>query len=143
MKRIIIYIFIAIAVFFIGLINETDTVFFSEKPKQLGTTYAQEVWISALEWCESRGIPSAVNEKDRDGTASYYSFQFKPGTFRSLGEIYSIIPADISQPVLKDMLKDTEVQKDIVRGMVKDMDNVDWHQQFPVCIQNIGLPPKY
>lgn len=45
-------------------------------------SHQQEIWMAALEWCESRGNNSAINWYDKDGTASYYAFQFKPGTLR-------------------------------------------------------------
>lgn len=50
-------------------------------PEQKDLKHRQEVWISALEWHESRGRNSALNPKDRDGTPSYSNFQWKPSTF--------------------------------------------------------------
>lgn len=105
-------------------------------------THQQEVWIYALEWCESHGVESAVNPKDKDGTPSYYSFQFKPGTFRSYGELYGVIPKGLTDKEITDRLKDYKLQKDIVSFMVQDK-AVNWEQQFPDCVKRkIGRPPR-
>lgn len=42
-----------------------------EMPK---LTHQQEVWIYALEFCESRGNTEAINPKDLDGTPSYGAY---------------------------------------------------------------------
>lgn len=109
-------------------------------PKLL--THAQEIWISALEWCESQGYPAAVNELDNDGTPSYYSYQFKPGTFRGFGELYGVIPKGQTHEQIMSLMKDTALQRQIVRDMIKDK-TVDLRTQFPGCIRKIGLPPVY
>lgn len=101
----------------------------------------QELWINALEWCESRGVISAVNPKDRDNTPSYYSFQFKPSTFRMFGEKYEIIPEGKTDTQIMELMKDHDLQRDIVRRMINDK-NVNLKTQFPDCIKNkIGMPP--
>lgn len=107
------------------------------------TTHAQKVWISALEWCESRGKPSAVNAKDRDGTASYYSFQFKPGTFRYYGEKYLVLEPDLDEETLFERMKDQKVQHLILEHMVKDQKNIKWGNEFPMCVKKLGKPPVY
>jgi len=126
--------------------GETDPKDLSpaETTPELIATYAQEVWISALEWCESRGNPAAINQKDLDGTPSYYSFQFKPATFRWLGERYGVIPKGLSGAQIMEEIKDTEKQKDIIRGMILDPDPpFSWSGQFPDCIRSLGRPPSY
>lgn len=105
-------------------------------------THAQEIWISALEWCESQGFPEAVNHFDTDGTASYYSYQFKPGTFRGFGEKYELIDKGLSSDALMELMKDTEIQRSIVRRMIKDTE-VNLRTQFPGCIRKLGMPPAY
>lgn len=106
-------------------------------------THAQEVWISALEWCESRAKPDAINPVDRDGTASYYCLQFKPDTFRSFGEAYGIISKGHSDAEIMSLMEDCELQRAILRGMIKDT-TTNWPQQFPVCVlEKIGYPPDY
>lgn len=105
-------------------------------------THAQETWISALEWCESNGRPAAVNEIDRDGTASYYSFQFKPQTFRNFGEHYGVIERGLAMSEIMELMRDTDLQRSIVRGMVQDPSTA-WHQQFPGCTLKLGEPPLY
>lgn len=98
----------------------------------------QEVWITALQWCESRGKDEAVNPKDRDGTPSYGAFQFKPSTFYNLSARYGLSTST-------DYM-DSKQQREIVRRMLADksMTNDEMkNRQFPDCIQHkVGLPPR-
>lgn len=104
-------------------------------------SHAEETWLSALEWCESRGNPLAINPMDSDGTPSYYSFQFKPGTFRWLGEKYELISKGQSDIAIMSLMKETELQRQIVRRMIKDTD-INIANQFPDCVlHKIGFPP--
>lgn len=103
-------------------------------------THAQDTWIRALEWCESNGNPGAVNPKDKDGTPSYYSFQFKPETFRYYGEMYSVIEKELTHEEIMELIRDREIQKTIVEHMVLDK-RVNFRQQFPACTKKLGLPP--
>lgn len=105
-------------------------------------THAQKVWLGALEWCESRGKPSAVNEMDLDGTASYYSFQFKPSTFKSLSILYKILPPDLEEEDYWNYMSMHEYQYKVVTAMVLDP-STRWEQQFPGCVRLLGRPPKY
>lgn len=114
---------------------------FTIEPKKPMLTHEQEVWLYTLEWCESRGIKTAVNPEDRDGTPSYYSFQFKPATFLNYGIKYGIIPATTSPAELKEKLKSYDDQRAIVTQMILDK-SVDWYQQFPDCVRKNGVPPK-
>lgn len=92
----------------------------------------QEAWLAVLVKCESRGDPGAVNPKDRDGTPSYGLLQFKPSTFEMFSRAYGIgTPTDYMDP---------QAQREIVLRMMGDR-TVDWHRQFPVCVQLHGLPP--
>lgn len=110
-------------------------------PKPTPIAHRQEVWLYALEWCESRAVHSAINEVDLDGTASYYAFQFKPGTFRGYGEKYGVIPTGLSHAEIMELLKSYELQREIVKNMIYD-DTVKWHIQFPACTRLLGLPPR-
>lgn len=98
----------------------------------------QEMWLDALEWCESRGVETAVNKMDRDGTPSYGSLQFKPSTFTYFSERYGL-PTTTSY-------MDPSQQRQIVRFMINDPKITDAqlrNQQFPDCIQRkVGLPPR-
>lgn len=116
-----------------------------ETKKRYVPTQAQEVWISALEWCESRARPAAINAEDVDGTPSYYSFQFKPSTFKWLALKYEILSLeDVStDEKVMEQIKNRDVQRDIVRGMVGDK-SIKFHNQFPDCVnRKIGPPPTY
>lgn len=97
-------------------------------------TARQEVWISALEWCESRGVVTAINPKDRDNTPSYGAFQFKPGTYAAYAKAIGLASTtDYMNPV---------GQHKIVEAMVLSK-STNWLQQFPDCVANhIGFPPK-
>lgn len=97
-------------------------------------SHAQSVWISALEWCESQGKPTAVNAKDRDGTPSYYSFQFKPDTFEAMKARYGI----------EGVIESQETQQAILEAMVLDrsIKNAEWgNSLFPGCVKKLGYPP--
>lgn len=108
---------------------------------QIEYDHVTETWLSALEWCESRGNSFAVNPNDLDGTPSYYSFQFKPDTFKNFGEKYSVIKKDLSDTQIQILMKDTKLQRDIVRFMLDDK-SVNMHIQFPDCVRKLGLPKK-
>ena len=101
-------------------------------------TRQQETWVSALRWCESRGVDTAVNKRDRDGTPSYGAFQFKPSTYAYFARKYGMASTT-------DYMN-AEAQKEIVGRMLLDKDISDRQlrtQQFPDCIQRvIGLPPR-
>ena len=101
-------------------------------------SHEQEVWLGALEWCESSGRVTAVNPKDRDNTPSYGSFQFKPETFKMFSKIYEI---DAKGLLEKEALMNHELQKEIVKNMILDK-STKWHQQFPDCVKRLGTPPK-
>lgn len=103
-------------------------------PEAPQITHAQDTWMRALEWCESRGIPGAVNPKDRDGTPSYSSWQFKPSTLDYYAERYGVATTSVM---------DREVQKAVLEQMLLHYDEINWRQQFPDCInRKIGMPPK-
>lgn len=108
-----------------------------EEPK---ISHQQEIWISALEWCESNGNVNAINPKDKDGTPSYYSFQFKPETFKYYGEMYWVIEPGLKDEEIMERIKDNQTQRTIVENMVLDK-AVDFRQQFPACTKKLGLPP--
>ena len=115
------------------------------KPAPVALTAAQEAWEDDLQYCESREDPTQVNWHDRDGTASYYAFQFKPGTFRSFGVAYKVIPAGLTHQELMEALKRTDLQRAIVAHMIHDP-SIQWSQQFPDCTKDTigahaGMPP--
>ena len=103
--------------------------------------HKRETWISALEWCESNGNNNAINEKDLDGTASYFAFQFKPSTFKHFAIKYGLLPANLEYEDYFNWMSVYEKQREIVRRMIDDPE-VKWSQQFPACTKKIGLPPK-
>jgi len=96
-------------------------------------SYRQRAWIGALQWCESRGNPDALNPNDRDNTPSYGILQFKPSTYYSFGKLYGIDT--------KPGYKDAETQIKIVEQMIL-RGGINWAQQFPDCTKKLGTPPK-
>jgi hypothetical protein len=112
--------------------SDAETI---EAPK---LTQQQEVWLSALQWCESRGRDDAINPKDRDGTASYGAFQFKPSTYAYFAKRYGLASTT-------DYMNAVQ-QREIVSRMLLDKSISDSqlrNQQFPDCIQHkVGLPPR-
>lgn len=110
-------------------------------PAKPALTHRQDVWLYVLEWCESKGKPTAINQVDRDGTPSYYSFQFKPGTFKTYGEKYGIIKSGHTYAEIMELLKSYELQRSIVTEMIRDP-KTNWEQQFPNCVRTYGRPPQ-
>ena len=104
-------------------------------------SHRQKAWLGALEWCESRGNPEAVNKKDRDGTPSYGILQFKPSTFKYYGERYGI-GEQLELGFSPDGYMNPDGQEFIVEQMIIRGD-VDWNQQFPDCVKKLGKPPVH
>lgn len=96
-------------------------------------SYEQRAWLGALQWCESRGKPQALNPNDRDHTPSYGILQFKISTFYNYGKLYGINTSK--------GYKDPEAQIKIVEQMIIK-GGVKWEQQFPDCVKKLGRPPK-
>ncbi len=103
-------------------------------------SHEQTVWLHALEWCESSGIPSKINQKDLDGTASYFSFQFKPSTFKAYGIKYGLFSRGITDEEVTNRLNDYHLQKKMVSLMINDR-RVNWRREFPDCARRLGPPP--
>lgn len=110
---------------------------------QYNPTHRQMVWIYALEFCESSGNNNAVNPKDRDGTPSYYAFQWKPDTFiYYASKRYKIIRDDLEFADYMNLMSDYDLQLEIIKRMVGERDKIKWLNEFPVCVKKLGLPPK-
>lgn len=107
-----------------------------------GPTHQQQVWIYALEWCESRGVMAAVNPKDRDNTPSYYSWQWKPTTFLEFALKYGVVPKGTTLAQATELMKQYDLQHAVITAMVIDGRHIDWEQQFPDCVKHkVGRPP--
>lgn len=144
MKKIIVLILLSItlvAYFLLTKKAESEPLIPQLTPYQLDLIHRQEVWISSLEWCESRGKNSALNKKDLDGTPSYSNFQWKPSTLLNFGKKYDFITTDKTIKDVPELLKDYELQRSIVRKMINDP-QVKLKGQFPGCVKKLGLPPK-
>src|SRR3990167_5126855 len=100
-------------------------------------THQQDVWVSVLEWCESRGNNNAINPMDRDGTPSWYAFQFKPATFKGYGIKYGLLRDDLEPEDYLNFLSMYDYQREIVNRMLNDPDVV-WTQEFPQCVLTHG-----
>lgn len=120
------------------IVNVPSVTYYAKAQELPRLTHQQQVWLNALEWCESQGITTAINQNDVDGTPSFYSFQFKPDTFRGFAVKYGLKRAEIS--VYGDQIE-------IMTNMLNDPDITpkQWkYSLFPDCIQHkIGLPPRY
>jgi len=104
-------------------------------------SHRQIVWRNALEWCESNGNKEAINPNDEDNTPSYYSFQWKPGTFKSYAIKYGVIPANTTNEKAFELMKDYNLQVKVVDNMILDQ-TIKWNIQFPGCTKKIGNPPR-
>lgn len=108
-------------------------------------THEQTVWMHALQWCESHGNGEAINKVDKDGTPSYYWYQFKPGTFRQYGEKYLLIETGKSDEEIMELMKNYELTYSIMEHMVADptITAKQWrYSLFPGCTAKLGTPPR-
>ncbi len=105
-------------------------------------THAQVVYTYALEWCESRGVEGAINPKDNDNTPSYYSWQWKPSTFRYFCTKYGIIATSTSEADLMTLMRDYPTERKVLEAMVRDGKRIEWQNQFPGCTKKLGYPPR-
>lgn len=142
MKRLIAGAVVGIIALGIWAMTWTNTSTYTFPEKQPELSHQQTVWMYALEWCESRGIQDAVNPKDRDGTPSYYSWQFKPSTFVFYGEKYGVIDTRGFEEIIPEMLKNYDLQKSVLTAMILDREHVPWASEFPACVKRLGFPPK-
>lgn len=90
-----------------------------------------EIWLKALQTCESGQNEKALNPKDIDGTPSKGLYQFKDKTFNWLSQKYGIATTSIWNGKEQDK---------IVRRMIYDKE-LNLRNQFPACIRKLGLPP--
>lgn len=124
------------------LLTIPSTAAYEAKKQEPKLTHAQETWVSALEWCESRGVEGAINPKDRDGTPSYYSWQWKPSTFRYYGERYGVVATSTTDAELDKLMRDYATERRVIDAMVLDGKHINWQQQFPDCVKRkVGPPP--
>lgn len=108
-------------------------------------SHAQRVWLGALEWCESKGNGEAINKVDRDGTPSYYWYQFKPGTFRGFAEKYGLIEKGKTDAEIAVLMKSYELTNAMMEQMILDptITAKTWrYQLFPGCTEKLGTPPR-
>ena len=112
-----------------------------EDKTDLSLEHRRDVYIHALEWCESRGYNTAINPKDNDGTASYYNFQWKPSTFKGYAIKYRLLPKGLEDSDYFNWMSDYDIQHAILKKMVVDKDVV-WSNEFPACTRMLGTPPK-
>lgn len=108
-------------------------------------THEQMVWVHALQWCESHGDGEAINKVDKDGTPSYYWYQFKPGTFKGYGEKYLLIETGKSNEEIMELMQNYELTYSIMERMVADptITAKQWrYSLFPGCTAKLGTPPR-
>ena len=96
-------------------------------------TPEQRAYLGALEWCESRGKPGAINPKDSDGTPSFGILQFKPSSYAYFESRYDLATTT--------SYMDKDGQEAIVEQMMIRND-VTWTHQFPGCVHKLGTPPQ-
>ena len=114
------------------------------EPVRYQPTHQQVVWRYVLEWCESRGVQSAVNPNDLDNTPSYYSFQWKPSTFQGYALKYGILKLEqvATKEQIMEEMKNYDTQVLILNEMIGERENINWRHEFPDCVSKYGLPPS-
>ena len=141
---ILLLLFVALTIgqiVILGLANKKEVEIDEEIIIKPTLSHEQMVWTYALEWCESRGVMTAINPNDLDNTPSYYSYQWKPGTFKYYGEKYGVIEKGKTEEEIMELMKDYELQRQILTAMVLDGKNIKWEKQFPWCVKKLGRPP--
>jgi hypothetical protein len=103
--------------------------------------HEQYVWMIALEWCESGGNTEAINEVDMDGTPSYYSWQFKPGTLKYYAVKYELMGEGAGTEYVMEKIADRDFQRQVLEKMINDP-GIIWEHEFPGCVKKLGRPPK-
>jgi len=143
-KRLILLIIVlALIAIIVEILWEKRTVadVVEFKIEETSLQHQREVWLSALEWCESRGVKTAINPEDKDLTPSYFSYQFKPKTFKYYSVKYGLLPPDLEDEDYFNWMSDYDVARDVVRHMIDDP-KVKWAQEFPDCVlRKVGYPP--
>lgn len=129
-KKKILIVLALIAFFTLGIAAKTTPTKTEDKATTTPQMVKSEKWIHDLEGCESGFDETAINPEDLDGTPSYGCFQFKPGTFIAFSARYH----------LRGELMDCNAQREIVRRMVAEAENINWEQQFPGCVAKLGRP---
>lgn len=104
-------------------------------------THAQLVYTYALEWCESGGDKAVINPKDSDNTPSYYSWQWKPSTFKYFGILYGILPKSETDAEAKIEMANYDTERKVLEAMVLHDRDINFAKQFPGCTRKLGLPP--
>lgn len=94
---------------------------------------AQIIWLARLMQCESGIRTDAVNPKDLDHTPSYGILQFKPYTYKQAAIKYGLA----STTDFKNPEGQIQITMDWILGT-----STNWHQQFPACVDKLGVPPK-
>lgn len=92
-----------------------------------------EIIITDLIRCESGGKEKAINEVDRDGTASYGLLQFKPSTLLGAIRQFKLMP-DLEDGEIMNVMLIGDLQIRAFIGMYGGGKPVEWWaQQFPAC----------
>lgn len=110
------------------------------KIEETDLQHRRETWLSALEWCESHGVKTAINKMDKDGTPSFFSFQFKPSTFKYYSVKYKLLSPDLEYEDYFNWMSDYDMTREVVRRMIDDP-KVQWNMEFPDCVKRLGYPP--
>jgi hypothetical protein len=100
-------------------------------------THKQELWLFALEWCESRGDTN-IKIIDSNNKFSYGAFQFQMDTFLMYGKKYGILSEEITPEMAENgLIYDYDIQKTIARKMIEDGLGYHWK----ICYQKLGKYP--
>ena len=129
LKIVVLSGIIALAMTLSIFTSNSQSVAVVESPKDQ-LSFQQRAWLGALEWCEGRGNPKAINPKDRDNTPSYGLLQFKPATMAMFEKEYNVTGP----------LMDASAQEQVVVEMILS-GRKDWSHQFPDCTKKLGNPP--
>ena len=95
----------------------TSSVAFKTEEQKL--QHKQDLWISALELCESSGNPDVV-VLDINNEYSYGAFQFQKNTFYQYGMKYGLLEKDFPLEETANIITDYSLQRKIAERMLED-----------------------
>lgn len=104
-------------------------------------SHRQEVWLHALEFCESRGR-AEIKIFDSNDQYSYGILQFQMDTFIRQGKKYDIIDQDLTIEEAELIIYDVELQEKIAHRMLLDGGEGNWYNCFKSKLSGEHYPKQ-
>lgn len=109
----------------------------SEESLAIQPTHRQQVYLQALQFCESSGRVD-IKILDSNHKYSYGGLMFQMSTFLSQGKKYGLINDSTGPTEGEKLIYDIELQEAIAHRMLLDGGERNWY----VCTKKLGSYPK-